>query len=107
MRMLLTSNAGRRKPFYITLLTKVDQGELYKARWQLSSEEIALLILPGSVYSKLRRVGGKGLGRATLLETRTAPGSSGVAGRRNRQSNSGPVSAPFLPLGTKEILLWF
>lgn len=55
--MLLVNNAGRRKPFYITLLTKGDQGELYRARWQLSSEEIALLILPESVDSKLRRGG--------------------------------------------------
>lgn len=90
MRTLLLSNAGRRKPFYITLLTKGDQGELYRARWQLFSEEIALLILPGSVYSKLRW-GGKALSRATLLETCTTPGSSGVVGEKQGIHSQTPV----------------
>jgi len=55
--MFLIHNAGRSNPLYTMLLTKGDQGELYRARWQLSSEERALLILPGSVSSKLWRGG--------------------------------------------------
>lgn len=49
MRMFLVSDAGRSKPFYITLLRKAEQGELYRACWHPSTDEIALFILPGSV----------------------------------------------------------
>lgn len=58
MRMLLYSNAERKKPFSISSLTKADWGEPQIACWQLPSEEIALLNFQALVYNKLWRVGG-------------------------------------------------
>lgn len=71
-------------------------------------EPIALLTLPGSVYSELRR-GGESFQQSHTSgnphNSRVIQGGGQEAG--NSQSNSAPICAPFLSLVTKEILLWF
>lgn len=90
------SRAGRRKPFAVLL--QGDQGELYRACWQLSSQEMALLILQHQLTAssaKVRRLS------AALLETHTTTGSSGVGVGASQT----PVPCVLLlPLAMKEVL---